>query len=453
MTNLKVTLCKTTLLGPVSGADEIMLNYAVHLRRAGCDVRVVLLYAPNQDDQYSRRLRSSGVPVTVIIEKSLLFAILRTLRNLFSSVLFVLFLLRGTPDQLRRVWQIVMTLIARLHYPECRSYFMKNRPDLMHVFTPDSGAAMLIRAGHELQIPVLYHEMGTAHHMPMLGDYYDRLEKVLPLCAEFAALSPRLASEWSVRFPFLRSISVLPLIMERAQTFDLGLGSSPRPEQTVFGFAARVEEGKGPLVLLDALAEVNEKEPIAIARIAGRGPQLAEVKMRARALALGDACELVGQYSEPLGRTAFMESLDVFVLPSFAEGTPNSVIEAMAHGLPIIASAVGGIPDVVDAECGTLVPPGDAAALAKAMLSLAADPERRKRMGMAARARYEKLFGPAAVLPLMLKIYGKVAGNGHLAAAISSGNGHLHPWSDVYTFKPIEGSAVDGLDPILSSSL
>jgi glycosyltransferase involved in cell wall biosynthesis len=443
MTKLKVTLCKTTLLGPVSGADEIMLNYAVHLRRAGCDVRVVLLYAPDQDDQYSRRLRSSGVPVTIIIEKSFLFAILRTLRNLFSSVLFVLFLLRGTPDRLRRVWQIVLTLIARFHYPECRSYFQQNRPDLMHVFTPDSGAAMLIRVGHELQIPVLYHEMGTPHHMPMLTDYYNRLEQVLPLCTEFAALSPRLASAWSVRFPFLQSISVLPLIMERAQTFDLGLGSSTRLEQTVFGFAARLEEGKGPLVLLDALAEVNKKKPVAIVRIAGRGPQLAEVKTRARELALGDACELVGQYSEPLGRTAFMESLDVFVLPSFAEGTSNSVIEAMAHGLPIIASAVGGVPDVVDAESGILVPAGDSAALASAMSSLAADPERRKRMGLAARARYEKLFEPAAVLPLMMKVYGKVAGNAHAASGIASGNGHSHPWADAYTIRQT--------DPLMSS--
>jgi glycosyltransferase involved in cell wall biosynthesis len=406
-----------------------MLNYAVQLRRAGCDVRVVLLYAPSQDDQYTRRLRSSGVPVTIIIGKSLLFAVLRTIRNLFSSVLFVLFLLRGTPDRLRKVWQVLLTLIAQLHYPDCRSYFKNNRPDLMHVFTPDSGTAMLIRAGHELQIPVLYHEMGTAHHMPMLKDYYQRLEKVLPLCTEFAALSPRLAAEWSVRYPFLKSISVLPPIIERAPTFDLGLRSAARLEQTVFGFAARIEEGKGPLVLLDALAEVNEKKPIAIARIAGRGPQLPELKIRARNLALGDACELVGQYSEPLGRTAFMESLDVFVLPTLAEGTPNGVIEAMAHGLPIIATTVGGIPDIVTSDAGILVPAGDARALAQAMASLAADPELRKRMGLAARARYHELFEPAAVLPLLIETYGRVAGNGH--ATGSTGNGQLHPWAEI----------------------
>ena len=435
--NLKIALCKSSLLGPVSGADEIMLNYAVHLRQRGYDIEVVLLYAPNEDDQYLRRLQSNGVPVTAIVTKSFLFALLRTLRNLFSSVLFFLFLLRRAPERLRKFWQVALRLIAHLHYRQCRAYFARNRPNLMHVFTPDSGAAMMIRAGHELSIPVLYHEMGTPHHMPMLEDYYRRLENVLPLCTEFAALSPRLASAWLVRFPFLRSVTILPLIMERSKTFDLRVQLPAPPEQTVFGFAARVEEGKGPMVLLDALAKLNGQQPVAIARIAGSGPQLSEVKARARVLALGDACEFVGQYSEPLGRTAFMESLDVFVLPSLAEGTPNGIIEAMAHGVPVIASAVGGVPDIVDAQSGILVPPGDAEALADAMLLLASDPQRRKAMGAAAKERHEKLFEPAVVVPLMLKVYGRVAGNGHLA--IASGNGHSHPWADVQLQTVSEG--------------
>jgi len=117
------------------------------------------------------------------------------------------------------------------------------------------------------------------------------------------------------------------------------------------------------------------------------------------------------------------------VLPSLAEGTPNGIIEAMAHGVPIIASAVGGIPDIIDPQSGILVPPGDAGALADAMRLLAQDPERRKEMGAAARERYAKLFEPAVVVPLMLKVYGRVAGNGH--KAIFSGNGHTHPWADI----------------------
>ena len=142
----------------------------------------------------------------------------------------------------------------------------------------------------------------------------------------------------------------MPLIVEHSRTFHLGSQSSTDPEETVFGFAARLEEGKGPLVLLDALAEVNRQGPLAVARIAGIGPQLLEVNARVRELAIREACEFVGHYSEPLGRAAFMNSLDVFVLPSLAEGTPNSIIEAMAHGVPVIATEVGGIPDIIEAD-------------------------------------------------------------------------------------------------------
>src|SRR5205814_631956 len=255
---------------------------------------------------------------------------------------------------------------------------------------------------HKAGIPVLYHDMGTSQHLPMLKDYYRRLETVLPLCAEVAVLSPRLAAEWSARFPFLNSVTVLPIIMERYNTFNLVSQLPADPEEIVFGFAARLEEGKGPLILLDALATVNREQTAAIARIAGVGPQLFEVNARARELALGDACEFVGHYSEPLGRTAFMNSLDVFVLPSLAEGTPNGIIEAMAHGIPVIASEVGGIPDLIGDDAGIRVAPGDTAALAEAMLRLTNDPELRRQMGTAAQERYQKLFSPKVVLPLML---------------------------------------------------
>jgi glycosyltransferase involved in cell wall biosynthesis len=115
-------------------------------------------------------------------------------------------------------------------------------------------------------------------------------------------------------------------------------------------------------------------------------------------------------------------------MPSFTEGTPNSIVEAMAHRKPIIASQVGGVPDMLGNEAGLLVPPGDANALAQAMLRLANDPELRCRMGHAAHERYHKFFSPSVVLPLMLHTYGRLSGNGHRATH-SSDNGHVHPWA------------------------
>ena len=125
-----------------------------------------------------------------------------------------------------------------------------------------------------------------------------------------------------------------------------------------------------------------------------------------------------------------MESLDVFVMPSFTEGTPNSIVEAMACGKPIIASDVGGIPDMIGRESGILVPPGDTSALAAAMLFLTKDKDLRRTMGQAAKERHQQLFSPSAVVPLMLETYRRVTQNGHYAET-SNGNGHVHPWADV----------------------
>jgi glycosyltransferase involved in cell wall biosynthesis len=421
---MKIALCKSHFAGPVSGADEVMVNYAVHLHQAGSEVTVVLLHPPSADDPYLRRLQRKGVPVTCIITRSFFFTLLRVLRNLVSSTFFFLFLVKGAPERLRKIWQVALDLVSRFHYSDCVDYFAATRPDLLHVFTPDTGAGLMIRAGHGLGIPVLYHELGTPQHMPMLENYYLRLEKVLPFCTEVAALSPRLAAEWSVRFPFLESVSVLPLIMESCDS--LNVVPQIRPKETVFGFAARLEEGKGPLVLVNALARLNRERFLGIARIAGMGPQLVKVKARARQLELGDACEFVGHYTDPLGRSSFMSSLDVFLLPSLAEGTPNSIIEAMSHGLPIIASAVGGIPDLLSDDSGILVQPGDDEALAQAMERLASDPDLRARMGGAARERYLDLFSPEAVLPVLRNTYLRLASR--MPSATASAEQVAHPW-------------------------
>src|SRR5688572_27732025 len=194
---MRIGLCKSSVFGPISGADEVMLNYAVHLHRTGQDVSVVLLYPPTLDDQYLHRLKAKRLRVKTIIPRSYLLIGLRTLRNFTSSILFFLSLVGRAPKRLRNFWQAAIRVITYLHYRACRTFLREQKLDVLHVFTPDAGAAMMIRAGHELGIPVLYHEMGTAYHMPMLTEHYSHLEKVLPLCTEVAALSPRLAAEWS----------------------------------------------------------------------------------------------------------------------------------------------------------------------------------------------------------------------------------------------------------------
>jgi glycosyltransferase involved in cell wall biosynthesis len=137
----------------------------------------------------------------------------------------------------------------------------------------------------------------------------------------------------------------------------------------------------------------------------------------------------VGVYKSIEDRSEFMKSIDVFVLPSLTEGTPNVIIEAMAHEKPIIATAVGGVPDLVPEDVGILVPPDDSRALAAAMTRMAVDFEMRRKMGAAARRNYEQLFTPAVVLPVLLDLYtGMIERNGASQHIDTTRPRPSHPW-------------------------
>jgi len=103
-----------------------------------------------------------------------------------------------------------------------------------------------------------------------------------------------------------------------------------------------------------------------------------------------------------------LQQTDIFVLPSLSrEGLPLALVEAMACGLPIVATTVGGIPEVVeDGVNGLLCPPGDSACLARKLLSLVEDPEERIRLGRSARRSFERgPFQPDTVCRRFVSIY------------------------------------------------
>jgi len=104
-------------------------------------------------------------------------------------------------------------------------------------------------------------------------------------------------------------------------------------------------------------------------------------------------------------------ALDVFVLPSWIEGMPITVLEAMAHRKPVVATPVGGTPElVVDGETGLLVPPRDPEALADALGALVADPQRARRLGEAGYARVAERFTVERMTTRVLEVYDEVAG-------------------------------------------
>jgi glycosyltransferase involved in cell wall biosynthesis len=152
----------------------------------------------------------------------------------------------------------------------------------------------------------------------------------------------------------------------------------------VIGFSARLVPVKAVNVFLAALEVVLTELPEAHAVIAGDGPE-GERITAAQSSAAGERIHWMGWLAD---MAAFYADVDVVALSSVNEGTPISLIEAAAAGRPVVATAVGGVPEVViDGETGALVASGDHRALAARILGLARDPARRASMGAAARAR------------------------------------------------------------------
>jgi glycosyltransferase involved in cell wall biosynthesis len=418
---MRIALCKGQILGPISGSDETLVTYAVQLQKAGHSVSVLLMYLHSAEDQYYQRLLNAGVPVSWIASK-LAHTSLGTGRKL-GYRMFQIF--PSAKQLIRRRAQRVVTGMAARYYQQCRDYLEQQNADLMHIITPDPGAMVMIRAGYDAGIPIIYQELGLPYQPPDFESYYRKFTSVLPLCTEIAALSPKLAEHCRETLPISHPLSVLPIMsdeVDNGDKFERHLNGC-----VTFGFAARMEELKGPMVLMQAFESSYDRIQNIYLKIAGDGSQREKVNARARSLNVSRHYQYYGIYNGPEQRKAFMHDLDVFVMPSFTEGTPNSIIEAMANGKPIIASAVGGIPDMVDSESGILVPAGDAPALAEAMLHLAQNPQQRLRMGKAAHDRYQKLFSPKAVVPLMLETYGRIAA-GNKGATLVNSNKNSHPW-------------------------
>jgi glycosyltransferase involved in cell wall biosynthesis len=172
----------------------------------------------------------------------------------------------------------------------------------------------------------------------------------------------------------------------RAVRRELGL-----PEGwPVIGLVGRLDHwGKGHKELFTAMARLRERHPVH-ALIVGGGRREAEVRELAASLGLAGAVHFLGPRRDV---PDLLSAMDILVLPSHTEGFGRALVEAMAAGLPVIATRVGGMPEVVtDGENGLLIPPRDAGALAEALERLLADPAWAQHLGAKARDHVREHF-------------------------------------------------------------
>lgn len=162
---------------------------------------------------------------------------------------------------------------------------------------------------------------------------------------------------------------------------QLGIG----PATPLLAVVSWLRPQKALTVLLDALVSVRAAVPDVRLAIAGDGECREELEDHVRRLSLGDAVTFLGRRSDV---DAILRSADLAVMSSDFEGTPLVAYECMANGTPLVATAVGGLPDIVQSgRTGLLVAPRDPAALAEAIISLLDDADRRRAMGQAAAER------------------------------------------------------------------
>lgn len=246
---------------------------------------------------------------------------------------------------------------------------------------------------------------------------YLRLRKMFrPLISRYIAVSRDLA-QWlreQIQVPAARVVQICNGVDEqrfraRASWLRevLPAGFAP-PGVVVLGSVGRLSGEKDHLTLVRAFGRARELCPAPLLPLlrlvlVGDGPLKEDIEREIR------TAQLAGQVWMPGARGDIAEILrafDIFVLPSLGEGISNTILEAMASGLPVIATRVGGNPElVVENETGVLVPAADPEAMARAIVNYATQPMLMRQHGQAGRARVEREYGMAAMVRQYLAVY------------------------------------------------
>ena len=179
-------------------------------------------------------------------------------------------------------------------------------------------------------------------------------------------------------------------------------------------FVGRLAVEKGLPFLLDAVAKIEG----AILDVAGDGPERKRLEMKATGLGIASRVRFLGYRSQGDVRKLIQQA-DVFVMTSFSEGIPVVLMEAMAAGVPVVATRIAGVPELVDdGDDGLLVLPGDADATAAAVRRLLDDPELRNWFAIAGRAKVEREFNLQSEAGWLVRI---------MTSALSGGNEKVRP--------------------------
>jgi glycosyltransferase involved in cell wall biosynthesis len=330
----------------ISGSENHLLLLLPALRERGHDVRLVMLHEGEPGAaELATRLEAEGVPVERL-----------RLRTTIDPVVFA---------RLARA-------VRRL------------RPDVLHTHLVHADFHGL-PAGRLTSVPLL---VSTKHGFNPFrgGKAFAAADRAVARLADVhVAISTGLARYLAEREGFdEKSFEIVH--------YGIAPGQPPPapPRAPRLAVVGRLIPIKGHVVLLDALVRVRREVPEVTLELAGDGPLEQELRATVERLGLAGCVTFLGRVAPP---TPVYERAEILVVPSLGEGFGMVALEAMERGRAVVASDVGGLPEIVEAGVtGLVVPPRDAPALADAILELARDPARAAAFGAAGRERALSAF-------------------------------------------------------------
>jgi glycosyltransferase involved in cell wall biosynthesis len=423
------------------GLEEIAATLAVALQQRGHQTSVLSTVWAPPDNQYLRNLRENGVPVAQLpkwlshpashwpTKEKILAMVMWSSRPLIHLLGGVLFLLKGCS------WGQSLTsargwlggqLMSRFIGPDWRRplarlllswWWFRWRPDLLHIHGYTSSLLFVVEWAHARKMPVLYEEHQTPDSQ---FDWWQDFPQSINKAAMVVAVSEKSAQALRAMCGVTQPVVVMSPIV--ADPIASGWQEDARPWQCDTPMrattVARLYVTKGLTYLLEAIVQVKAIHPATRFRVYGDGPLRQELLAYAGQLGSDGNLIFVGTFTRR-ELPAIMRQTDIFVVPSILEGLPLSVVEAMAYGRPIVATSVGGIPELIeDGVNGLLCVPRDPEHLAQKICAMIGDPALRIRLGRAARKSYEQgPFRPASVCDRFISIYHEVLRQERLKSA------------------------------------
>lgn len=292
------------------------------------------------------------------------------------------------------------------------------RPDVLHMHSPKASGLGSV-AGRMLRVP---HIIQTVHgwtfnetrplHERMLIRFFSWLTMLF--CHTTVVLSEREYKQ-ALFFPGVKDkVKLIPLGIKpptflsiegakQAMAKMAGIEAAEYNKKTVIGTIAELHKNKGLTYLVDAMASVVEQQPNALCLILGDGEDKAALAMHIKGRNLDNSVKLLGYVDLA---SEYLKAFNVFVLPSIKEGLPYALLEAGCASLAVVATTVGGVPEIVeDMKSGILIQPKNSRELSHALSFMIEHPEDRKKYGAALKERVNTKFSLDKMLWLVEGLY------------------------------------------------